>query len=99
MILYKQIYRLGESKNLLLKTSEQAAKEVYVLDKEFYQYAVQTCAKYPPTNGYHAVPVIQNDYTTVSLLIPASSTHTIAALKVVINAKTTEASCVHYFRL
>ena len=82
---------------MLLQLSEQSSTEFYVLDCDFYKYAVLACGNNPAEKGYHAVPVVQNDFTTVSLLVNAA-THAIAALKVAINAKTTEASCIHYIR-
>ena len=82
---------------MLLQLSEQSSTEFYVLDCDFYQYAVLACGNYPPENGYHAVPVVQNDFTTVSLLVNAA-THNIAALKVYINTKTIEGCCTHYLR-
>jgi len=82
---------------MILQLSEQASTEVYVLDRDFYQYAVLTCSNTPPEKGYHAVPVAKNDYTTITLLVNAA-THNIAALKVAIKAKTTQASCIHYIR-
>jgi len=89
---------LGETrKTILLRMSEQKPNEFYVLDQEFYQNAMQTRTKYPSEKGYNAVPVVQNDYTTVTLLIN-STTNVITALKMVINAKTTPESCIHYYR-
>jgi len=82
---------------MLLQLSEQSSTEFYVLDCDYYQYAVLVCGSYPPEKGYHAVPVVHNDFTTISLLVDATK-HTIAALKVAINAKTTQASCIHYIR-
>lgn len=82
---------------LLLHVSEQPSGEFYVLDKEFYQSVVLAAAR-PSTedNGFRVVPAVSTEQITVSVLV-SGATQRIVALRVEITAKTSPASCVHFF--
>lgn len=86
-----------ESHTLLLHVSEQPSGEFYVLDKEFYQSVVLAAAR-PSTedNGFRVVPAVSTEQITVSVLV-SGATQRIVALRVEITAKTSPASCVHFF--
>lgn len=81
---------------LLLHVSEQPSGEFFVLDKEFYQRAILAAPKSAEERGFRVVPAVNTEHITVNVLLSAATSR-IVALRVSITAKTSPASCVHFF--